>query len=325
MCVGCGLSTGVCGCRVAYVPVCSLTLTHFPPTLTHLPQKQDTATGHRDNVAFSELVKGINAHASVVLTGIPEEARALAADNAGPSSNGGTPHGPAGPSSAGPTAEQDQQPEAACVRPMLPGSGLEDLAEAGAAVTTAELRVRDRRAVLGIGIQPNTTQNNPAEHPDIASLPVLLDRLDVGCLDDPPVDPDRALAALGEGTAGGALGGGALGGPSGLVAATQGLMRSNVMAAVEVLKVFWKAAGAAGGAGGQLGAGGLHMAPDKAARYRTALSKQHHTYVGVIEHTNIHVQTKHSALCHTDSRRLSRWRGCLTRIVLQWRECSTHI
>lgn len=204
-----------------------------------------------------------------MLTGIPDEARALAAEAGAPDTPGADGAGPSG----GPKGD----PPGARVRPLLPGSGLEDLASAGAPTTTAELRVRDRRAVLGIGISNRADHAHSVAHPTDMSLPALLERLDVGCLDDPPVDPVLALAALHEGTTGGVLEGPAAGAPSALVVATQGLMRSNVMAAVEVLKVFYKAAGVGGGGGEDTEQ--LHMAPDKAVRYRTALSKQHHTYV----------------------------------------------
>lgn len=104
--------------------------------------------------------------------------------------------------------------------------------------------------------------------PPGATLADLVTQLDVGAL-RLTLKPAQANAALQTH----ALGGAAAEGPrSGLVAATQGVMRSNVMAAVEVLKVFWRAACAEGAAS-------LHLPPDKASRYRNALAKQHRAYV----------------------------------------------
>lgn len=111
------------------------------------------------------------------------------------------------------------------------------------------------------------TLASPPPPPAGASLPDLLQRLDVGAL-DPGVAPAVAHAALLAQAADRAVGGL----PSALVTATQGVMRSNVMAAVEVLKVFWRAAGGAQG-------GVPHLAPDKASRFRAALAKQHRAYV----------------------------------------------
>ena len=122
---------------------------------------------------------------------------------------------------------------------------------------------QDRRAVLGAPAAPPA----PAPPPAGATLPELVSRLDVGAL-SPAVPPASAHAALLSLSAGPLA---AEGPPSGLVAATQGVMRSNVMAAVEVLKVFWRAACADGAV--------PHLPPDKAARYRTALAKQHRAYV----------------------------------------------
>lgn len=76
-------------------------------------------------MAFSELVRGINAHATVVLTGIPEEALALAADGG----EGGGDAAPAG----GPRAP-----------PPPAGSALEDLAMAGKSTPTTALHIKVR-------------------------------------------------------------------------------------------------------------------------------------------------------------------------------------
>lgn len=108
----------------------------------------------------------------------------------------------------------------------------------------------------------------PPAHQAGTTLPALLRRLDVAAL-DPAVPAPVAVEAL---LSHAVDAHSSAGGQSGLVAATQGVMRSNVMAAVEVLKVFWRVAGGEAGAA-------PHLAPDKAARYRSALSKQHRACV----------------------------------------------
>lgn len=88
---------------------------------------QDTASNHKDAIAFSELVRGINAHATVVLTGIPEEARVLAGDGA----DGGEVAGRAGAGLR--------------VAPAPAGSALEDLAAAGVTARTTALQIKVSR------------------------------------------------------------------------------------------------------------------------------------------------------------------------------------